>query len=554
MLHTRSFRLLTALLLLPVLGFSFTDSQKNRLLQELDKQLELAPTYDANHLQRLNALKSVARNPQVTPSQRYGFYRQLIDEYKAFNYDSTLFYIDESRRLARQLNDRRLVDEASIRQGFLFATGGNFLEASDVLYNELDSTTLDPALLPDYYTALQRLASELAVYTTDSTLARTSASRRDYYLERLLECLDPQSDEALYTRLQTALAQENFALADSLSLVLTGRHPASSHKYAIYAYFRSVLFDYQGDTPRQMEWLARSAIADIKSSVKDYASLCRLATVLFDTDDDVERAFHYIDVSMRDAMSYNAKLRPWQVASILPQIEKAYIDKQNAQAERFKLFIIIISALLVLSGTAVVFLILQTQKTNQAQKDTFELNERLVIQKNELANAYSQQQILTRQITDANRVKEEYISLFLGILSDNIDQMKEFRANVKRKIRAGHLAELTDDLSNVEQNEAEVASFYKMFDSAFLELYPHFVDEFNKLLIPEERFDLKKGELLNTELRIFALIRLGISDSGKIATLLRYSVNTIYNYRAKIKNNALGSRDTFEDQVKHIGA
>lgn len=553
MLRSRSFGLLTALLLLPVWGYSFVDSQKDILLQELDKQLELAPTYDANHLQRMNALKSVARNPQVTPSQRYGFYRQLIDEYKAFNYDSTLFYIDESRRLARQLNDRRLIDEASIRQGLLFATGGNFLEASDVLYNELDSTTLDPALLPDYYTALQRLASELADYTTDSTLARTSANRRDYYLKRLLELLDPQSDEALYSQFHAALAQENYAQADSLSLVLTGRHPTSSHKYAIYAYFRSVLFDYQGDIPSQMEWLARSAIADIQSSVKDYASLCRLATVLFDTDDDVERAFHYIDVSMRDAMSYNAKLRPWQVASILPQIEKAYIDKQNAQAERFKLFIIIISALLVLSGTAVVFLILQTQKTNQAQKDTFELNERLVTQKNELANAYSQQQILTRQITDANRVKEEYISLFLGILSDNIDQMKEFRANVKRKIRAGQIAELTDDLSNVEQNEAEVASFYKMFDSAFLELYPHFVDEFNKLLIPEERFYMKKGELLNTELRIFALIRLGISDSGKIATLLRYSVNTIYNYRAKIKNNALGSRDTFEEQVKHIG-
>jgi len=133
-----------------------------------------------------------------------------------------------------------------------------------------------------------------------------------------------------------------------------------------------------------------------------------------------------------------------------------------------------------------------------------------------------------------------------------LDKMKEFRAYVKRSIRYGKVQELTDELNNIEWADQEIANFYRTFDSAFLELYPTFVEDFNALLVPGEQIVLKKGELLNTELRIFALIRLGIKDSGRIASLLRYSVNTIYNYRAKIKNVALGSRDDFENRVSSL--
>ena len=92
-----------------------------------------------------------------------------------------------------------------------------------------------------------------------------------------------------------------------------------------------------------------------------------------------------------------------------------------------------------------------------------------------------------------------------------------------------------------------------MFDKAFLKLYPKFVEQFNGLLREDARIELKKGKLLNTELRIFALIRLGITQSSDIASMLRYSVNTIYNYRAQIKNSALGDRDNFEERIKEIG-
>ena len=197
-------------------------------------------------------------------------------------------------------------------------------------------------------------------------------------------------------------------------------------------------------------------------------------------------------------------------------------------------------------------MLFRSRRTIRAHKSLRGINKRIVLQNSELNRVNDQLQKLNRQIAESNRVKEGYIGLFLAILSDNLDKMKEFRAYVKRSIRYGQVQELNDELNNSEWADIEIAHFYRTFDTAFLELYPTFVENFNDLLVPEERIELKKGELLNTELRIFALIRLGIKDSGRIASLLRYSVNTIYNYRAKIKNAARGSRDDFEERVSSL--
>lgn len=521
----------------------------SRLLDKLDKQLELRTTYEQNRLQRINALKSVLQYQDLSPEQRYGFYQQIIDEYKAYNFDSTMHYIEISDNLANSLDIRKYRDESRIRRGLIFATSGNFFESGDILYNEIDSLQLDPSLLPEYYRALQRLAAELSEYSTDPATKEMSRARKDYYREKILELLDRQSDEYLYYRFQEAYEKDDLDRADSIAHILVSRHKESTHQYAIYAYHLSTVYQNLGDVNLQMEWLARSAMADIQSAVKDHASLTRLATVLFETGGNIERAFRYIDISLADALFYNAKLRPWQVAGVLPQIEKAYQEKQVAQTKRVKAFLISISALLLILILAIGYLVKQTRRTIRAHKSLRVINKRIVSQNHELNLVNEQLQKLNHQIAESNRVKEGYIGLFLAILSDNLDKMKEFRAQVRRSIRYGKMQDLEEELSNTEWADKEIANFYRTFDTAFLELYPSFVNDFNDLLIPEERIVLKKGDLLNTELRIFALIRLGIKDSGRIAALLRYSVNTIYNYRAKIKNAAIGSRDDFEDRV-----
>jgi len=526
--------------------------QLTLLLDSLDKQLELRTTYEQNRLHRINALKSVIQQQDLSPEQSYGFHKQLIDEYKAYNFDSTMHYIEASAQLASQLNRKPYQDQIRICRGLIFATSGNFLESSDILYNEIDSLNLDPALFPEYYIALQRLAAELAEYSTDPEIKRIYTGRRAYYRSKIMEQTDPQSDEYLYYLFQDAYQTGDLSRADSLSSMLVFRHKESTHSYAIYAYHRSTVFQNLMEEELQMEWLARSAMADIQSAVKDHASLTRLATVLFETGGNIDRAFRYIDISLADALFYNAKLRPWQVASVLPQIEKAYQEKQVTQNRRVRVFLISISALVLVLVLASAYLVKQTRRTIRAHSSLREINKRIVAQNKELNRVNAQLQKLNNQIAESNRVKEGYIGLFLAILSDNLDKMKEFRSYVKRSIRYGKTQELSEELNNTEWAEEEVANFYRTFDTAFLELYPSFVQDFNALLVPEEQIVLKKGELLNTELRIFALIRLGIKDSGRIASLLRYSVNTIYNYRAKIKNTALGSRDDFEDRVSSL--
>ena len=108
-------------------------------------------------------------------------------------------------------------------------------------------------------------------------------------------------------------------------------------------------------------------------------------------------------------------------------------------------------------------------------------------------------------------------------------------------------------LSVTPANLLNHAKYYKNFDAIFLHVYPSFVSDFNELLLPEERIVLKEGELLNTELRIYALVRLGINDSVKIAELLHCSPQTVYNNRLKVRNKASVPKEQFAETVRLLG-
>ena len=276
-----------------------------------------------------------------------------------------------------------------------------------------------------------------------------------------------------------------------------------------------------------------SAICDIRGAIKDNASLCSIAVNLT-APEDTDRAFRYIRLSLEDAVFYNAKLRKVQIASTMPWIEKAYIDAQERQAivVRKYLAITVVAALLLL-GFALVAV-----KLHFKGKKTAKTIEKKNIQLAESTRSIAQTEDVLRQtnlaLVEANAAKEEYLGLFLSMCSGYLDKLKK---TISR-----------------EQYEAELKNFYKTFDTSFLSLYPTFVEDFNMLLKADCRISVKDGELLNTELRIFALIRLGITQSSHIASLLRYSVNTIYNYRAQIKNAALSDRENFEDMVRKIGS
>ena len=271
------------------------------------------------------------------------------------------------------------------------------------------------------------------------------------------------------------------------------------------------------------KYLILSTISDIKASVKENAALPSLAFVLYGQG-DITRAYHYIKRSLEDAIFCNARLRTIEISGMLPVIDAAYKLQIERQRRQLVLFLIIVSLLSVFLIISVVLIYKQVKKLSVAR----------------------------RHLRQANHIKEEYIGHFLNLCSLYIEKLDNFRRTVNRKITAGQTEELLKLTKSSQFAGMEQKEFYANFDNAFLHLYPDFVTEFNRLLQPEERFIMKPGELLNTELRIFAIIRLGIDDSSKIANFLHYSINTIYTYRNKVKNKAI-NRENFEEEIMKIG-
>ena len=282
-----------------------------------------------------------------------------------------------------------------------------------------------------------------------------------------------------------------------------------------------------------INWWTESALCDIRGAIKDNASLCSIAIKLSDPQ-DTDRAFRYINVSLDDALFYNAKLRKVQIASTLPWIIKTYTDSKELQSRDRTRYLVLTACIAFLLLVFCVFTVHLYMKGRRNAIEIESKNRQLAEYYHSVIDAEENLKQTNLDLVEANAAKEEYLGLFLSMCSGYLDKLKK---NLTR-----------------DQFDAELKNFYKTFDTSFLSLYPTFVEDFNALLKEDSRVKIKDGELLSTELRIFALIKLGITQSSHIASLLRYSVNTIYNYRAQVKNAALESRENFEETVRKIGS
>ena len=276
-----------------------------------------------------------------------------------------------------------------------------------------------------------------------------------------------------------------------------------------------------------------------------------LAQLLYENG-DMERAYQYMRFSWNATKFYNARLRSWQSADVLSLIDKTYqamIEKQN---DRLQQYLVLITALLVLLIGALGYIYRQMKKLAVARNHLQTPNHQLNQMNEEIQQINASLTSTNAELSESNQIKEEYIARFIKLCSTYINRLDAYRRMVNKKVSAGQIAELLKITRSQDALDEELEELYANFDTAFLHLFPDFVKKFNALLQDNEQIILKKDELLNTELRIFALIRLGIEDSSQIAEFLRYSVNTIYNYRAKVKNKARGSREDFEDLVRKI--
>lgn len=528
-------------------------SQVGYALEELDDVLSHTESYTQMHCDIIERLKKARQAMPPRSGEQLEVNTMLADLYESFQFDSALYYLNCNLDIARRLSLKGVTDATLLRIAHLYSTSGHYFEAAEILGSRIDTMALDSTLLGSYFLSQRRFHCEMREYSKNAQLKRESDAKVGYYTAKLLEFYPPSSDIHLRYLGDRLL---DCGMLDSAEVVvdtLLRRETPSSHNYAIYAYTKSIICGFRGDDDGQICWLARSAKADMQSATKDHASLCLLAQILFASRNEVDKAFRYVGVSMDDASFYNARLRPWQIASVLPIIEQTHSEQMRGRMRVVWSLIVALTALFVLTLIFAIGEIRRKRRIEQMRSDLEQKSSELSQYIARLSEINERQSLLMGELREANAVKEEYIGLFLGLCSDYIDKFEEYRRLLRKRLSQSK-EELQRELKSSELTDSYIEEFYDTFDNAFLRLYPTFVEEFNSMLQPDCQIQPKKGKLLTTELRIFALIRLGISDSSKIAGLLRYSVNTIYNYRAKVKNNAKEKRDDFEQRVKRIGS
>ena len=537
-------KLLTWALLLGLSTILSAKEPTRQLLRELDAALANASTYEGYFQQRADVLRQMLAGKN-TPEQEYEIRKKLASEFASYSMDSTIVQLDRNRALARQLGDAYRQAETDFALAREYAMAGYHSDALDIL-SGYRLEAIPPGLEYAFFEVSNYLYGELAAYSSNNA---QYWQKKDMYRVSMLPFLEEGSYE--WYDLQRVQAESDRDKEKALEYALKALEVTepNSRTYARAAFFVSV---YQKDPDEEIAWLARSALADVLCANKDYASLNTLAERLY-RQGDIDRAFKYAaDHGMPDALFFGGKLRPWQIAQFFPALEQAYAAK-NARHTRQMWMLIGLAGLLLIALGALLFYLSRRQRVLVRTRKALEEEKARVDRRNQtLQDVNEQLQALNNELQESSKVRQEYIALYLQNLSENISTSRQYKNHVLKYIRRGNDKYLIEEIEALPPIEDDIREFYQMFDRTFINLYPDFVDEFNALLADGEAIVPKGDDILTPELRVFALIKLGITESSKIAALLHYSANTVYNYRAKIKNKARGDRELFEDAVQAI--
>ena len=514
-------------------------------LEDLDKVVANQQIYTNARLRMLDSLKSDLRKADDL-HKKYAIEKELFAGYQSFVVDSALLYAQKKLSLAQRLNDAEELSYSYLDVASMLIKGGNYKEANEVL-QRLNVRNASSNLRNYYYTVNQDL------YTTLQTVSLTANERKLYneksslYKDSILSLkLDPS------VWVVTDRMMDKHRYKDALQILLK-EYPTlnvDDRRMAYVAYSISDIYRLMGNREKEKQYLIVSAIADIKSAVKEYISLRRLATLLYE-DGDIERSYLYMKRALEDAIYCNARLRVIEVSDIMPIINKAYEDKTQREKHVTLLALVSISVLSLMLIGLVLLLRRQMKKLSITQRALRDKNAELYKLNDVLSKTNDALSESNDSLSEASRIKDMYIAQFMTECSTYIDKMELYRKQLRKVATTGSKTELLDILKSPTFIEKEVDAFFATFDATFLSLFPNFVHDFNQLLLPESQVVNKKDKRLNTELRICALIRLGISDNERLAAFLRCSKATIYSYRSRTRLKSL-QPDLFEEQLMNL--
>ncbi|TDE03881.1 DUF6377 domain-containing protein [Flavobacterium sandaracinum] len=542
-------RFLKILIAFLVPAFLFAQNNSDALLKELDQTVADYAVYSNKKELEINKLKKQLFQT-TTDLQKYTIYGKLYAEYKSYQSDSALMYARKSFQIAEKLNDIQKLNDAQLNLASIMGTLGMYKEATDIL-NRINIKT-SPELKGYYFTVNSVVYGYMSDYAASLQEKKKYILLTQKYRDSSLQYYKPQSSAYIMAKSSTLLDDGKH---DETLVLLLNYFPKinnNSPDRAVIAYIISQAYRQQKNLDLEQKWLTISAISDLQLAKKEYISLRSLAFLHYENG-DIDRAATYIKRSLEDALFCNARLRTYEISKMLPIINGAY-QKQN-ETNRFQLLLFLISvSILSLFLLALLFLLFKQMKKLSKAKQEISLANNALSELNQELNTFNEKLNDTNYtLTEANLLKEIYIGRYMDQCSHYIGKLDEYRRKLNVMATSGKMNDLISAVKSKEFVENELKEFYTNFDKTFLQLFPNFITEFSALLIDDEAIQLKESELLNTELRIFALIRLGIKDSAKISTFLRYSVSTIYNYRSQLKNKAAGAREDFEAKVMRIG-
>lgn len=521
------------------------------LYEQLDQAIEQSQYYINQKESRITKIKKQSRQGH-TPPQLLTAYYKLYEEYKTYKSDSSIYYIHQAIDLAKRNNMKSDITKLRSLLALQYSTSGAFTEALHVLQS-IDKKTLNNSNKKDYYIAFYHVYGELGFtnINIDTELSQEFYSKQDCYRDTLFSILSPNSEDYLMRKEVMLTSQNKLKEALKINDIRLSKCKKGSHEYGIVAYYRYLIYRSLKDEDMVKYWLLQSAICDVKCAINDQASLWILAEIL-SKEKDVERSYKYINFSWNANKRFSTRIRSWQISPVLGTIDHNYQAELKKANHRLIFAIICVSLLVIALALLTFYVNKQKSYLSNARNELKKTNTQLEELNNKLSSTNGMLKASNDKLNESNGVKEEYIGQFLGACSHYIDKLDKMRLNVNKMVKNKQYNELYSMTKSSEVKEQELEELYANFDKVFLNLFPNFVEDLNGLLKEECQIHLSSPNKLSAIVRVFALIRLGIDDSTKIAEFLHYAVNTIYNYRAKLRNGAINDRNEFEKKVREL--
>lgn len=520
----------------------YIKGDNNQLYKQLDAALAQRAHYVELKEKNLNDIKQGAK--YVTSNEdKLKLYEQLANEYNAYEYDSAMSYVNKGLILAHKSNNILYYKIFQLSQTRLLITRGFYAEAKEILQKIAPQEDPHNYQFLYYYT-LYELYLNWAAYCENHEFSKNYNQLKVYYLKKAIG-LSPKKD-AFYYYLMGVLYYFSNNPNKSKTILYYKKalnmEKQVSRLHAITAFSLSKVYQNSNNLELMEHYLIVSAISDITSATKENVALQDVALFIYKHKTrSLKKAQEYINLSLEDAFQYNNRLRRIEISSKLQMITNAYTDDIKATNQLLYIALSVIFLLLLGVGISSLFIRKKNRLLKQKKDEITATSAKMEILNGQL-------HLINDELKDTNQKRERLVKVYIDLCYKNIERNCKLRTLAVRKIKANQSKELLSLLSSSTNTEKENKEFLTEFDKAFLSLYPTFVSELNQQLTESAHIQLKENGEMPPILRVCALLRLGITESSKIAGILSYSPQTVYNYRSILKNNAI-DKEHFEENV-----